>query len=129
MGKEKKNIRMWNVDHYCLYSSYSGNNLSRHLRNKHSDEKEMKELLEMDESLSLSAKRMELLRMRGDHAHNRSVLSCGSGTIVLSLRPTEDFDIDYYGPCPACLMDVILGNTAPPEDGAVPGIEAEEDIR
>ena len=103
MGKEKKNIRVWNVDHYCLYSSYSGNNLSRHLRNKHSDEKEMKELLEMDESPSLSAKRMELLRMRGDHAHNRSVLSCGSGTIVLSRHPTEDFDIDYYGPCPACL--------------------------
>ena len=41
--------------------------------------------------------------MRGDHDQRSSVLSSGSGTIVFSWRPTEDFNIENYRSCPECL--------------------------
>ena len=99
--REKKSTREWNLFHYCLFCSYSGSNISRHLRRK-------------DEGLTtgedqLAGKKMELLRMRGDHKHNLAIIKDKEGSIVLARRKIEDeFDIEQYGPCPDCYSWIIL---------------------
>ena len=79
-GLYESDIRVWNLHHYCMYCAYGGANVSRHLRNKHSDENEVAEILIME----LSGKdkdiqkdfaiKLEFLRMRGDHKHNLNVV-------------------------------------------------------
>lgn len=48
------------------------------------------------------------LRKRGDDKHNRQVLEKGEGEIILARRPTTEFDITNFGPCPDCREWVLL---------------------
>lgn len=57
VAEREKSIRVWNLFYYCLFCSYSGSSISRHLRQKHQDEG-----LTTGED-QLAGKKMELLRM------------------------------------------------------------------
>ena len=110
----KKNIRVWNIFHYCLFCSYAGSNISRHLRQKHCDEEEVTDILDTDARYKkLIGKKMELLRLKGDHKHNIAVVAAKEGSIVLARRKRgEEFDIEQYGPCPECYTWMILSDIA-----------------
>ena len=70
-GLYESDIRVCNLHHYCLYCAYSGTNVSRHLRNRHSDENEVAEILMMEvsgkdkEIHKAVAIKLELICMRG----------------------------------------------------------------
>ena len=110
-GRVKKNDRVWDRFHYCLHCPYKGSNISKHLRT-HKDKTEIQEILQLekDNPNDVQVKKtvkmqLELLRIKGDHFHNISVIKGGQGELIIARRsPTEQIDIDTYGPCPKCLQ-------------------------
>ena len=102
LGFRKKHYRVWNVVHYCPFCNYHGSNISRHLRG-HKDQEEVHDLLALS-STDTKSKKLELLRMRGDHKHNVAVMKAERGSVVLARRKrdSDEFNINDYGPCPEC---------------------------
>ena len=102
-GGNKKSTRVWNLYHYCFFCSYSGSNISRHLRAKHGDQEEIKEIVNCGRDKKYVQQRLELLRMKGDHLHNLKVMQEQDGVVVIARRKQNmEFDIEQYGPCPEC---------------------------
>ena len=113
-GLPKKNDRVWNCIRYCLFCPYVGSNISKHLRS-HVDQHEIKEIISLeakrkslkDSSLSKEiSTRLEILRNRGNHKHNKDVVAQKMGEIILAHRPVKysEVDLGEYGPCPFCFL-------------------------
>ena len=99
-GKVKRTNRVWDRYHYCYFCSYTGSNISKHLRS-HEDESEIAAILQ-DKHVSW---RLQIIRNKGDNKHNLQVLEEKEGELVLARRPSSThFDVNDYGPCPSCYL-------------------------
>ena len=86
----------------CVFCKQFQTNLTQHIYSKkHESEPEvqsLKVLKHIERKLPL-----QLLRLKGNHYHNISVLDEKNGEIILSRRSNDKhFDLAQYGPCPNC---------------------------
>lgn len=81
--------------HYCLYCKTAQSKIHRHLRLKHSNERDVHDAIK-------DSTPFVVIINRGDLDHNlKSRLNHG-GTIVVLRRPTGELKIEDYTPCPYC---------------------------
>ena len=94
-GLQKKKKRVWNRHNYCLFCPCRGTNISKHLR-IHVDQEEVKKIISLDARLKCTkndhmskqiSARLEILRNKGNHKHNKEVMDHGEGEIILARRP------------------------------------------
>lgn len=98
---KKKNDRVQNQRHACLFCKTLRSHIQDHMMRKHKDTEQVKSIIQCTDEKE-KEKLKDLLRAEGDHAHNKQVIKDGGGELLLSRRPTEQFDHNDYGPCLAC---------------------------
>lgn len=98
---QSKDTRIYDNTHACFFCGKVVLHIKEHLKT-HKNAEEVKEIMAMDHPDFTS------LRKRGDDKHNRQVLEKGEGEIILARRPTTEFDITNFGPCPDCREWVLL---------------------
>ncbi|KAJ8049630.1 hypothetical protein HOLleu_02461 [Holothuria leucospilota] len=86
----------------CFFCPTKTTQIQRHFRDLHPDEEEVQAIVNEKDKKEKS-KKMTLLRNRGIHKHNSSVLRQGHGTLIVAYRPTFDTSHANYGPCDHCL--------------------------
>ena len=97
--------RIYDKMHWCVYCGKPQLKIGRHLREKHKDEDDVKEL-ERIENKSRKMK-LDLLRYRGDFHQNMKILKIG-GELIVWRRPAAGDFVNYrdYLPCMHCLVFV-----------------------
>ena len=112
-GDRKKTLRVWNQVHACKYcfdskKDYIRTNISKHLKNKHRTEIEVKDILKESKKHGprnkLVRSMWDLLRNKGDHNNNVKIMKRGKGEVILGRRYTGELDMSEYGPCPGCFV-------------------------
>lgn len=74
--------------HACIYCYKLFHHVGSHLRDCHNKD--------------LSATEVEDLQKKGDQRHNRKVMTCKKGELLVSRRPVGAFFAADYGACPGC---------------------------
>lgn len=101
--KKEDGSRMYNKTHYCLYCPVKCHKMARHLVRKHMSETAVAQAA----SLPLNSKERKLhfdiIRNRGNWAHNNEVLKNGRGTLIPSQQATEAVNASDYMHCINCL--------------------------
>ena len=111
--EKNRSGRCYNKRQSCYYCEKLVSSISHHLECSHGNEPEVARILALKpltekcplKKKSLIAERKRLfgiLRNRGNHQHNIGVLEKGEGEVILMRRPTSDFNVDDFGPCPDC---------------------------
>lgn len=95
--------RKWDKHQYCVYCGTSVAKLPRHMEAVHSQETEVAEVLSLDKKSKERSLKWELLRNKGNHAHNVQVLKEGHGFLIPVKRPSHPVSADIYLPCKQCL--------------------------
>lgn len=111
LGKPKKSGRVFNILHKCAFCPKKVMNFAQHIFGKqHQDEPEIVEIEKLDVKIPEEKKKrdrkIDILRNKAVHSHNRRVIKRGYGEIQLARRIDEkewQFNILDYGPCPSCL--------------------------
>ncbi|XP_060584452.1 uncharacterized protein LOC132740548 isoform X2 [Ruditapes philippinarum] len=109
-GTIKKHERVYNSYQYCgackLMTSNLAQHISRHIKSSnhpHASDREIQAI--RSEQNEIEKKRLlKLLRARYNHESNMKTKEKGKGVIILERRPTTDFNVNKYGPCPQCLL-------------------------
>ena len=106
-GQLKKLDCVFKSKHACFYCGKFICKPVEHLEEKHSEEKGMKEILQLTKEKDVDAHRKNLvtmLRNKGNHKHNLAVIEAESGELLLSRRPQGEgsFLAASYKPCPSC---------------------------
>ncbi|XP_071834535.1 uncharacterized protein [Apostichopus japonicus] len=94
--------RLFDKKFPCFYCSKPQAQIQRHLREQHSQESEVQQILNETDKHG-KYKHMTLLRNRGTHRHNCQVIREGKGMLIVAYRPTVDASPADYGPCDCCL--------------------------
>ncbi len=113
-GKEKKNNRVFDTVHACLFCERLVTNISKHLRNVHKAESRVAKIKALDPTTKDTAEEkqekrtkskllLDDLRREGDHNHNLNVMREKRGQLILVRREAGAFIADNYTPCTACL--------------------------
>lgn len=95
--------RKWDKRHYCVYCKKPQSQISRHLKQKHSDETEVAQVICLPPTSKKRLQMLEGLRKKGNYFHNVEVLQKGQGEIVTYRQPSEPTDPEGYLPCNICL--------------------------
>lgn len=95
--------RVWDKHQVCVYCEKLYAKLPRHMEAAHSTEIEVAEILSLNKKSKERSKKWEILRNKGNHAHNVQVLQKGSGYIIPVKRPTFLVSASLYLPCKQCL--------------------------
>ncbi|XP_041815524.1 uncharacterized protein LOC121622685 isoform X2 [Chelmon rostratus] len=101
-GKRKRDKR-----HYCVYCKKPQSKMARHLKRKHSDEKEVALAICLPPTSKKRCQMLEGLRRKGNYYHNIEVLQKGQGEIVTYRQPSEHTDPEEYLPCNICFAFFI----------------------
>lgn len=94
--------RVFDKRYPCLYCQTMQSQIQRHLRDVHGEEHEVA-AIQNEKDRKEKQKKMTLLRNKGTHRHNCTVLRNGEGTIHVVYRPAYQTSADDYGPCEHCL--------------------------
>ena len=105
-GMSKQNDRVYNSFNYCAICCKMIANFSQHiLMNngfKHRASSDIREIKE-EKNLKQKKRLVALLRNKFNHMNNIKNIDKNSGEIILDRRPTSNFRVSNYGPCPHCL--------------------------
>ena len=111
---KKKQGRVYDTHHYCLYCEKPFTNFAQHVQRLHKTKSSVVTIMsyvpsendtEVEKKVKEKKKKnlLSVLRFKGDHEHNLKVLKHKSGEIILGRRFTgSEFDVNKYGPCPTC---------------------------
>ena len=99
---KKGDKRKWDKKHYCVFCKKPQTKMARHLMRKHSNEKEVAQVICLPLKSKKRTQTLEQLRRRGDYYHNITVLQEGKGEIVTYRQPSEHTDAENYLPCNIC---------------------------
>ncbi|XP_071501222.1 uncharacterized protein [Diadema antillarum] len=94
--------RVFDKRYPCLYCQTMQSQIQRHLRDMHGQEHEVA-AIQYEKDRKKRQKKMTLLRNKGTHRHNCTVLRNGKGTIHVVYRPAYATSAEDYGPCEHCL--------------------------
>lgn len=110
----RKTDRPYDLVHSCFICRKLRSHIQDHLESQHGYEPTIKEIIqkkllhkegEKKDKVLLAeiTAAQDILRYRGDHNHNLSVIKHKSGELLISRRGVKaDFDFMDYGPCPYC---------------------------
>ena len=95
---------------YCVYCMKPIVNVPRHFRSHHNKEKDVLEILAIDDSNADGKKKKRqkygLLVNKGNFAHNQRVKQSGEGELVVKYRALSSADKETV-PCPHCLGEFL----------------------
>ena len=122
----KKGRRIQNQKHSCLNCRKKVLHLGQHLK-QHPNDPEVRSILDArgkDREI-----KQEMYRNRGDNRNNIAVENAGEGELLLSRRPSSDFNIADYGPCDKCFLWVLKENLLKHSKSCVARTSTEDEHR
>ena len=102
MKKKKDGSRMYDKPQYCLYCPVHCYKMARHLLQKHSHETAVKQAACFPLKSKERKLHFDLIRNKGNHAHNNEVLQTGRGTLIPSRRAAKAVKANEYTHCLNC---------------------------
>ncbi|XP_058506753.1 uncharacterized protein LOC131473526 isoform X2 [Solea solea] len=81
--------RVYNKRNYCLFCLNPTSKISRHLEAVHGDEAEVARAFQHPKNSKERRKKLDILRRRGNFAHNANVVREGAGELQACYRPRE----------------------------------------
>ena len=104
-GQQKKECRVYKNKHACFYCAKLVAKPVEHLEGQHAEETEVKRILSLAKDDNQRKGLLTLLRNKGNHRHNLTVVSEKRGELLMSRRPTRTAApllVSSYMPCPSC---------------------------
>ncbi|KAJ0039374.1 hypothetical protein NL108_016308 [Boleophthalmus pectinirostris] len=102
LQKKKDGARVYSKRHFCFFCSAMCHKMSRHLIQKHSHERDVVRALSFPLKSKERKLRFDIIRNRGDRAHNLQVLKVGSGMLVPSKQTDLSVEASEYLHCINC---------------------------
>ncbi|KAG7509632.1 DNA polymerase epsilon catalytic subunit A [Solea senegalensis] len=102
LQKKKDGARVYSKTHYCFYCPIRCNKMSQHLTRKHSRESAVAEALSFPVKSKERKLHFDLIRNKGNRAHNNEVLKTGIGTLIPSQQTTKSVKASDYMHCVNC---------------------------
>eukprot|EP00057_Strongylocentrotus_purpuratus_P022884 XP_011677358.1 PREDICTED: uncharacterized protein LOC105444594 isoform X2 [Strongylocentrotus purpuratus] len=94
--------RKWDKRHFCVFCEKDTPKFARHIQSHHSNEVDVKRIMAFPKKSKNRRDLLELLRNKGNHAHNLQVLREGKGLLIPFKRPTYETPVKDYLPCTQC---------------------------
>ncbi|XP_062381350.1 uncharacterized protein LOC134069402 [Sardina pilchardus] len=95
--------RVYNKKQYCFYCCKPFSKMARHLAQIHKDEVEVAKALSFTKGSKERRVHLDLLRNKGNRAHNVNVLKAGKGVLVPRQQATaKQVDVNDYVHCLHC---------------------------
>ncbi|XP_034017463.1 uncharacterized protein LOC117502534 isoform X2 [Thalassophryne amazonica] len=88
--------------HYCLYCKRPYVKIARHLQEVHNDELDVAKAMSFPKSSEEKKKCLELIRNKGNHAHNTAVMKTGKGELIPRKRPRKEVLGSKFIHCEYC---------------------------
>ncbi|XP_067456263.1 uncharacterized protein [Thunnus thynnus] len=102
LQKRKDGARVYSKKHYCLYCPIQCHKMARHLIRKHRTEEAVKTAISFPLNSKERKLHFDLIRNKGNRAHNNEVLKTGSGTLVPSQQSGKTVKASDYMHCINC---------------------------
>ncbi|KTG38795.1 hypothetical protein cypCar_00042030 [Cyprinus carpio] len=102
MPSPKKNRKSYKKKQYCIYCSKPYSKLARHLEFVHRNEVEVAKAVAFPKHSKQRRIQLNLLRKRGNFAHNTSVVRKGHGEMVACYRPKKSKNATEFIHCIYC---------------------------
>ncbi|XP_022055392.2 leukocyte receptor cluster member 8 homolog isoform X2 [Acanthochromis polyacanthus] len=102
LKKKKDGGRLYNKKYYCVYCVKPFSKMARHLESKHKDHAEVARALEFPKGSKERRIQLNLLRNRGNRAHNAEVLKKGKGLLIPRQQSTVPVSPSEYLHCVYC---------------------------
>ncbi|XP_064208087.1 uncharacterized protein LOC135263699 isoform X2 [Anguilla rostrata] len=100
--KKEDGSRGYMKKQFCLFCEKSVSKIARHLEQVHSNEPEVAKALVFPKGSKGRKIHLELLRNKGNFAHNVSVIKTGSGELVPGKQPQKDAHGKDFMHCAYC---------------------------
>ncbi|XP_063061964.1 uncharacterized protein LOC134454738 isoform X2 [Engraulis encrasicolus] len=88
--------------HFCLFCGKGYSKMARHLEQMHQKEQEVARALAFPKKSKMRRIQLDLLRKRGNRAHNLEVLSAGKGTLVPCKKSNDVVNPKEFMHCLNC---------------------------
>ncbi|XP_031139915.2 uncharacterized protein LOC116039306 isoform X1 [Sander lucioperca] len=102
LQKKEDGGRVYSKKHYCLYCPMQYHKMARHLVRKHSNESAVAKAITFPLNSKERKLHFDLIRNKGNRAHNNEVLKIGSGTLIPSQQTDEPVKASDYMHCINC---------------------------
>ncbi|KAM4577992.1 uncharacterized protein V3H82_012082 [Fundulus diaphanus] len=102
LEKKKDGSRIYNKKHCCLYCPEKCLKMARHLVRKHSDEPAVAKAISFPLKSKERKLHFDLIRNKGNRAHNNEILKHGSGTLIPSQQTSKPVTASDYMHCINC---------------------------
>ncbi|XP_059198023.1 uncharacterized protein LOC131978403 isoform X2 [Centropristis striata] len=102
LQKKKGGARVYSKKHYCLYCPMHFHKMARHLIHKHSNETAVAKAISFPLNSKERKLHFDLIRNKGNRAHNNEVLKAGSGTLIPSQQTGKPVEASDYMHCINC---------------------------
>lgn len=102
LQKKEGGGRLYNKKFYCLFCSKPFSKMARHLESKHKDKPEVARAITFPKASKERRIQLNLLRNRGNRAHNNQVLKEGIGMVIPRQQPKKSVTASDYMHCVNC---------------------------
>ncbi|XP_028298057.1 uncharacterized protein LOC114460324 isoform X2 [Gouania willdenowi] len=102
LQKKRDGARVYNKKHYCLYCPLHCHKMARHLIRKHSNEPAVAQATSFPLKTKERKLHLDLIRNKGNRAHNNEVLKTGCGTLIPSQQSGDEVKAGDYMHCINC---------------------------
>ncbi|XP_056432890.1 uncharacterized protein LOC130371215 isoform X1 [Gadus chalcogrammus] len=102
MSSNTEHQRIYDKKNYCFYCEKPFAKITRHLKQKHSEEVEVAKALAHRQGSTMHILLLGKIRNMGNYNHNCSVLSSGNGQIIPKRQATYPTTATDYLPCKFC---------------------------
>ncbi|XP_070820041.1 uncharacterized protein [Chaetodon trifascialis] len=102
LQKKKDGSRVYDKKHYCLYCPEQCCKMSRHLIRKHNNETAVAKAMSFPLKSKERKLHFDIIRNKGNRAHNNEVLKAGSGTLIPRQQPEQPMKASDYMHCINC---------------------------
>lgn len=82
-----KSKRVYNKRNYCFYCAKPTSKIARHLQSVHGNEKEVASAFSLPKGIKERRTKLNILRRKGNFAHNATVVKKGAGELQVCYRP------------------------------------------
>ncbi|CAJ1081294.1 hypothetical protein F2P79_020338 [Xyrichtys novacula] len=100
--KKEDGSRLYNKKQYCLYCKLGVIKMARHLERAHQDIPDVARAVSFPKGSKERRMHMELLRNKGNFAHNVEVLNSGVGIPVPRKQPKDESQVQKFLHCAYC---------------------------
>lgn len=102
VSKKDDGSRRYNKIHHCLYCNKEVQKMSKHLKNKHSNEIDVAKALSCKVNSKERKVQLDYIRNKGNFAHNLKVLESKEGRLIPCKQPKKETEGAEYLHCVHC---------------------------